>query len=113
MEKLGEFRSRYNMKKADIEGKKKTKESMNKVSSSEAFPRQNVSELFGKDIIKRAPDKMIDIIDNHILLAYRNSIIYLDVSQYGIYNDDIRVRDDLKAERMHDEHFIPINVERE
>lgn len=39
MEKLGEFRSRYNMKKADIEGKKKTKESMNKVSSSEAFPR--------------------------------------------------------------------------
>ena len=113
MEKLGEFRSRNKFKKEDIEGKKKTKESMNKVSSSEVHPRQNVSELFGKDIIKRAPDKMIDIIDNHILLAYRNSIIYLDVSQYGIYNDDIRVRDDLKAERMHDEHFIPINVERE
>ena len=113
MEKLGEFRSRNKFKKEDIEGKKKTKESMNKVSSSEVHPRQNVSELFGKDIIKRAPDKMIDIIDNHILLAYRNSIIYLDVSQYGIYNDDIRVRDDLLAERMHDEHFIPINVERE
>ena len=73
---------------------------MNKVQqSSEVFPNQNVSELFAKDIIKRAPDKMIDIIDNHILLAYRNSIIYLDVSQYGIDNRDIKVRNDLKAER--------------
>ena len=27
---------------------------------------------------------MIDHLDDHILLAYRNSIIYLDVSAYGI-----------------------------
>ena len=80
MEKLGEFRSRYNLKKADIQEKKQKKGGMNKVTTCEVFARQNVNELFGKDIIKRAPDKMIDIIDNHILLAYRNSIIYLDVN---------------------------------
>ena len=27
---------------------------------------------------------MIDFLDNHILLAYRNSIIYMDVSEYGV-----------------------------
>ena len=27
---------------------------------------------------------MIDHLNDHVLLAYRNSIIYLDVSAYGI-----------------------------
>ena len=35
----------------------------------------------------RAPDKMIDYLDGHILLAYRNSIVYLNVSKYGIDDD--------------------------
>ena len=32
---------------------------------------------------------MIDFLDNHILLAYRNSIIYMDVSSYGVNQIDI------------------------
>jgi len=40
--------------------------------------------MFGDNLIDRSPDKMIDILDGMILLAYRNSIIYVSVSQYGI-----------------------------
>ena len=43
-----------------------------------------IPEGIRKNIIKRAPDRMIDHLNDHILLAYRNSIIYLDVSSFGI-----------------------------
>ena len=43
-----------------------------------------IPEGLRKNIIKRAPDRMIDHLNDHILLAYRNSIIYLDVSSFGI-----------------------------
>ena len=34
--------------------------------------------------IKRGPDKMIDYFDNFVILAYRDTIIYLDVSEAKI-----------------------------
>lgn len=37
--------------------------------------------------MKRAPDKMIDYVQGCILLAYRNSIIYLDVSKFGVEDE--------------------------
>ncbi len=40
--------------------------------------------MFGENLIDRSPDKMIDILDGVILLAYRNSIIYVSVSKYGV-----------------------------
>ena len=39
---------------------------------------------------------MIDYLQGYILLAYRNSIIYLNVSQYGIDDEtDKHVRDEI------------------
>ena len=39
---------------------------------------------------------MIDYLQGYILLAYRNSIIYLNVSQYGICDEtDKLVRDEI------------------
>ena len=48
-----------------------------------------MNEIFSERIIKRAPDKMIDFLDGHILLAYRNSIMYLDVSEYGVVDGKV------------------------
>ena len=50
---------------------------------------ESVNEIFSERIIKRAPDKMIDFLDGHILLAYRNSIFYLDVSDYGVIDGNV------------------------
>ena len=35
-------------------------------------------------IIERCPDKMIDYLQGFILLAYRDFIIYCNVTEYGI-----------------------------
>ena len=52
--------------------------------------------MFKDEIIKRAPDKMIDYLQGYIMVAYRNSIIYLNVSQYGIDDEtDKKVRDEI------------------
>lgn len=42
----------------------------------------SVSELFKSEAIKRAPDKMIDFTDGFIVLAFRNRLLYFDVSKY-------------------------------
>ena len=49
---------------------------------------------------------MIDHLNDHILVAYRNSIIYLDVSAYGIDTDQITV----PGGGQHDNHFITVDV---
>ena len=55
---------------------------------------------------------MIDPLNDHILLAYRNSIIYLNVSEYTIDAEKITVPERVKRkEGDQDEHFITINVE--
>lgn len=38
--------------------------------------------MFSEQIIKRAPDKMIDYKKGHILLAFRSTIVQLNVSAY-------------------------------
>ena len=43
---------------------------------------QSVSQIYQDSLIKRAPDKMIDYVQGFILLAYRNSIIYLNVQKF-------------------------------
>ena len=40
--------------------------------------------MLGDDIIQRAPDKMIDFLQNNILLAYRDLLIYCNVEKYNI-----------------------------
>ena len=34
-----------------------------------------------KEIIERAPDKMMDYVDHTLVLAYRSRFLYFDVSQ--------------------------------
>ena len=42
----------------------------------------NINYTYMKDIITRAPDKMITFLQGSIILAYTNSLAYVDVSPY-------------------------------
>ena len=68
---------------------------------------ESVSQIFSKKIIDRAPDKMIDFIDNHILVAYRNTIIYLNVSSYGVKDGNIPSH---LRNGQQKSHFIKVKV---
>ena len=98
MAALGEFRSEFN--------KLHTTTGLNASKLARTDCEESVNEIFSERIIKRAPDKMIDFLDGHILLAYRNSIFYLDVSDYGVI--DGNVPNSLKIGQ--DEQFIEVSV---
>ena len=49
-------------------------------SNHELDSDKSVSQLMGDRIIERAPDKMIDYLQGFILLAYRDFIVYCNVS---------------------------------
>ena len=57
-------------------------------SESEArhfnFSGQSISEAYGDKLITRAPDKMIDILQGNLMLAWRDMVIYCNVNQYGV-----------------------------
>lgn len=38
---------------------------------------------------------MIDFLQGHILLAYRNSIIYLNVSEFGIDDEEVNIPEEV------------------
>ena len=40
---------------------------------------KSVSNLFKDKIIKRAPDKMLHYLDGSILIAFRNTLIHVDL----------------------------------
>lgn len=44
----------------------------------------NINKKFQETIIERAPDKMIDHLQDHIILAFRDFVIYAEVGQYGV-----------------------------
>jgi hypothetical protein len=52
--------------------------------TSGSAKKESVSEIFSEEIIIRAPDKMIDYKDGCIWLAYREKMIYLDVSSHKV-----------------------------
>ena len=54
---------------------------------------------------------MIDFLQGHILIAYRNSIIYVDVEEYGIDKDDLTIPADIA--RGQDEHYIEVVMDEE
>ena len=94
---MGEFRSRTNHKGV-------LQQSAIKMAQTDST--NSVNSIFSTRIIERAPDKMIDFLDNHILLAYRNLIIYMDVSEYGLTDGDVKA--DVRG--ANDSHFIEIVV---
>ena len=40
--------------------------------------------MFSDKIIDRAPDKMVDILQGNIVLAYRDLLVYCNVDKYGV-----------------------------
>ena len=50
----------------------------------------SISEIFkDKPIIERAPDKMIDYFENYILIAFRHTLITINVTNLEIDENDI------------------------
>ena len=97
MQALGEFRSIYDTNKL--------RQSALDRARSDTY--QSVGQIFSEEIIERSPDKMIDFLDNHILLAYRNSIIYMDVSSYGVIDNNVPSQVKIGQQ---DDHFIEIVI---
>ena len=57
------------------------------------FSGQSISEVYGDKLITRAPDKMIDILQGNLMLAYRDMVIYCNVNQYGVEDISKRPKD--------------------
>lgn len=48
---------------------------------------ESVSQIMKDTIIKRGPDKMMQIQDNFLILAWRNDIIVINLRSLGILDD--------------------------
>jgi len=59
--------------------------------------------MFGDEIIERAPDKMIDILQGNLMLAFRDLVIYCNINQYGI--DDIS-----KIPAESDPNYVSVDI---
>lgn len=72
------------------------------------FPedKKSVSEMFGDKIIDRAPDKMIDMLQGNLLLAYRDLVIYCNINQYG-------VEDTSRIPAGQDPNFVKVDIQKE
>ena len=65
-----------------------------------------VNEMFSDQIIRRAPDKMIDFLQGNILLAYRDLMVYVRVSEYGV-DDPSKIPSNVEDRES---NFVHINV---
>ena len=87
MHQRGEFRSEYNTRQIvpDAENTSGKPGELSATTSRRLLHNgKSLNDMFGDKLIDRSPDKMIDILDGMILLAYRNSIIYVNVGKYGV-----------------------------
>ena len=57
------------------------------------FEGQSISEAYGDKLLTRAPDKMIDILQGNLMLAYRDMVIYCNVNKYGVEDTSKRPKD--------------------
>ena len=44
--------------------------------------------MMSEDIIERAPDKMMQIVDGYLVLAWQNDIIIVNFEKEGILKDE-------------------------
>ena len=72
------------------------------------FNKRSVSEMHGEEIVVRAPDKMIDFLQNNILLAFRDLLIYCNVEKYHI--DD---PENAPKNPNEDSHFVDIEIKQD
>ena len=48
------------------------------------FSKRSVSEIMSEDIILRAPDKMMQVVNGFLILAWRNDLIVINIDKLGI-----------------------------
>ena len=41
---------------------------------------KSINEEYGENMVDRAPDKMVDLLQGNLILAYRNVLIYVDIN---------------------------------
>ena len=51
--------------------------------------QKSIYEIFGDELVNRAPDKMVDLLQGFLMVAYRDSIIYVNVNQYGVVDESL------------------------
>ena len=76
-------------------------EKINKIKLDNKESNENkehwMNALFKDEIINRAPDKMIDVQDGYIMLAYRNVLILCSIKEHGV-DDDYQQHEDNEQE---------------
>lgn len=72
------------------------------------FQTQSVSELFQGKIIQRAPDKMISYYQSFVLLAFRNTLVYISVEDQSI--DEVDQSDDVIVVNVESSQFDFLNL---
>ena len=91
LQRLGELKSEYNslaLREAFRSAKMKDDVDDDMLTTMTAANRKSVNEIFGDEIIMRAPDKMVDLLQGFIMVAYRDAIIYVNVNPYGILDEN-------------------------
>ena len=76
---------------------------VNEIKGIKHLKYKSVSSIFGDNLIKRSPDKMIDLLQGYIMLATQDQIMYFNVNPYG-------VEDESKAKPGPDENLIEVNI---
>ena len=90
LQRLGELKSEYNsqaLKEAFRSAKIKDDVDDDLLTTMTAADRKSVNEIFGDEIIRRAPDKMVDLLQGFIMVAYRDAIFYCNVNPYGVVDE--------------------------
>lgn len=64
------------------------KNSMKVAPEVYAKPSKSVSEILSREIIERAPDKMLQIDNGFLILAWRNDLVVLNIEALGVLGDD-------------------------
>ena len=63
--------------------------SMKKVTPEIYYGEKNsVSDLLSEEIIKRAPDRMLQLVDGFLILAWLNNLIIINCEEEGILQDE-------------------------
>jgi len=59
----------------------------NKVRADVDVVPKCVSEIMSEDIIQRAPDKMLQLVDGFLVLAWLNNLIIVNCTKLGIFKE--------------------------
>ena len=52
------------------------------------FSKRSVSDIMTEEIIVRAPDKMMQLVNGFLILAWRNDLIVINIDKLGILQEE-------------------------